>query len=221
MDNPQDPTTEEPNLIRSRTRRLVAVATGTTLALGAGGIAYAATSDPTPAPSSSTPSDVTPDDESGEAAPDFDGDHADGAWGHGPGVAFGGVGALHGEFVVETSDGVYETVATQRGTIDEISADSLTVTSEDGYSKTYVLDSAALDSTDPGPVTDPADLAAGDEVVVTASVDGSTAMVTRVIDLANLPDHPPFGGPGGGPHGDRGAPPGTEPTPDPSETATS
>ncbi len=110
---------------------------------------------------------------------------------------------------MESPDGGYETVATQRGTIDEISADSLTVTSGDGYSKTYVLDTSALDSSDRGPVTDPADLAVGDEVVVTASVDGTTATVTRVIDLANLPDHPMFDGPG------------TETTPEPTETATS
>ena len=68
---------------------------------------------------------------------------------------------------METEDGTYETVATQRGTIDEITDDSVTVTSEDGYTATYVLDADALEPEDRGPMTDPADLAAGDEVMVT------------------------------------------------------
>lgn len=196
---------------RRRSRRLVAVATGTTIALGAGGIAYAATSDPIPTPSNTAPDEVTPQDESEDpAAPEHSID------GHGPVGGFAGFGALHGEYVVETEDGVYQTVATQRGTIDEITDDSITVTSEDGYTATYVLDADALDSADrPGPMADPADLAVDDEVVVTASVENTTATVTRLIDVATLPTVRPGPGHGGPrsehlPDRDESAPPDTE-----------
>lgn len=191
MDETEDRTTDriESPPARRRGRRLVAVATGTTLALGAGGVAYAASTDPTPTPSTSAPSDGVP----GEDVPGVDRPP------HGPegSGGFGGFGVLHGEAVVETADGSYGTVATQRGTVDSISDESITVTSEDGYTETYVLDPAALENDDRGPAVDVAELAAGDEVVVMATVDGSTSTVERLIDLANLPA---WLGPGG-PHG--------------------
>ena len=185
---------------RRRACRLAAVATGTTIALGAGGIAYAATTEPTPTPSNSAPGDTSPEDGT-EVAPD---DRADGDRPHGPHVGILGFGGmpLHGEQVVETEDGTYETVATQRGTIDDITDDSLTVTSEDGYTATYVLDDSALEPDDRGPVTDPADLAVGDEVMVLATVDGTTSTVERLIDLADLPVPPGPGGPGERWHGE-------------------
>jgi len=216
MDQNDDPTTdrsviERPTSRHGRSRRLVAVATGTTIALGGGGIAYAATTEPTPTPSTTTPSEVTPDE-----------DHPEGDRPHGPGGGFvgaGGFGVLHGELVVETEDGTYETVATQRGAIDEITDDSVTVTSEDGYTATYILDAEALETAHHGLATDPADLAAGDEVMVLAKVDGATATVQRLVDLANLPVWPGPGGPRGE-HPSDATPPdaGTETAPD---TATS
>jgi hypothetical protein len=221
MDQPEQPTTiegpaqghEAIRSDRSRSRRLVAVAAGTTIALGAGGIAYAATTSPTPATSSSsTPSEAMPDQED-----------QDGGEFHGPGgfVGHGDFGVLHGEMVVETEDGTYETVATQRGTIDEITDDSVTVTSEDGYTRTYVIDSTQLE-TDRGPTADPADLAVGDEVMVMAKVDGSTATVRHILDLANLPERPMPGGPGWRGHGDGPPAAGSETVPDTApSTATS
>jgi hypothetical protein len=177
-----DPIAAAPD--RRRARRLVAVAAGTTIALGGGGIAYAATTDQTPTP---TPSASTPEEFEGRGP-------------HGPHVAIGpGFGGmpLHGEQVVETEDGTYQTIASQRGTIDEITEDTLVVTSEDGYTATYVLDADTLDGDDhPGPITDPADLAVGDEVMVMATIDSDTSTVHALIDLADLPDRPAFGGPG-------------------------
>lgn len=158
---------------RRRSRRLIAVAAGTTIALGAGGVAYAA-SGTTPTPSDSAPAEVAPED------------LPDGVRPHGGLMHAGAFGMVHGEMVVETDDGSYETVATQRGTIDEITEDSITVTSEDGYTATYVLDETALESDHPA-MADPADLAAGDEVMVMAGVDGSTKTVRSLVDLANLP----------------------------------
>ena len=52
---------------------------------------------------------------------------------------FGLGGALHGEFVVKKEGGAYQTVATQRGEVTAVSKDSITVKSEDGYSRTYAI----------------------------------------------------------------------------------
>lgn len=179
-----------------RTRRLVAVAAGTTIALGAGGVAYAATTTPEPTPS--TTEEATPG-----AVPDDGTTHEHGRPPMGGGLMAGGPAMLHGEAVVETDDGVYETVLSQRGTVDAISDDTLTVTSEDGFTQDYVLDTAALEEADRGPATDLSAIAVGDEVVVMATVDGSTATVQHLVEP---PSDGALGGPGGpghGPHGDR------------------
>ena len=111
---------------------------------------------------------------------------------------------LHGEQVLETADGVYETVATQRGTVDEVTSAELTVTSEDGYSRTYTLTAESLVDEWSG---DAVDLALGDNVMVVATVDGSVATAARAIDLdalPSMPDRSSFGGHGhGGPGWDR------------------
>ena len=52
---------------------------------------------------------------------------------------FGLGGALHGEFVIKKDDGPYQTVAAQRGEVTAVSKDSITVKSEDGYSRTYTI----------------------------------------------------------------------------------
>jgi hypothetical protein len=104
---------------------IAAVAVTTT----AGGVAWAATNaDPTPSPSA-TPS--TPGNPADPGRP--------GRGGHGPGQFFGQGGALHGEFVVKKDGGGYQTVATQRGEVTAVSKDSITLKSEDGYSRTYTL----------------------------------------------------------------------------------
>jgi hypothetical protein len=61
----------------------------------------------------------------------------------GPGGAMGGAGgmmaALHGTYVVSDGSGNYVTELTQTGTVSAVSADSITVKSTDGYSKTYTV----------------------------------------------------------------------------------
>jgi len=174
-------------------RRVAAIATGTVIALGAGGIAYAATTDP--APSESTSSPTAPAEVPNETTPDStpDTDRPDWGRGHhgpggGPGGHFGfslGFGMpLHGEEVVESEDGVYETIATQRGTVDELSDDEVTVTSEDGFARTYALSADSLIEELPGEL---GDIAVGDDVMLVATVDGDTATVTGIADLGELP----------------------------------
>jgi hypothetical protein len=63
------------------------------------------------------------------------------------GRGFGGAGggamaALHGTYVVSDGNGNYTTELAQTGTVSAVSAGSITVKSEDGYSKTYAITSS-------------------------------------------------------------------------------
>jgi hypothetical protein len=107
-------------------------------ALALAGTAYAATTSPTPSPSGSSGSS--------EAAPpvmgdgDVDGDERRGPGGHHGRGGFGGPGmGIRGTFVVPKADGGYQTVHTQRGEVTAVSATSITVRSEDDYTKTYTV----------------------------------------------------------------------------------
>jgi hypothetical protein len=46
---------------------------------------------------------------------------------------------IHGTFVVPKADGGYQTVHTQRGEVTAVSATSITVRSEDDFTKTYTV----------------------------------------------------------------------------------
>ncbi|TCC61316.1 hypothetical protein E0H73_18970 [Kribbella pittospori] len=142
---------------------VAAVAATTT----AGGVAWAATNaDPTPSPSPS-------------ASPSAPSNQPDPGKGLGHRGEFGMGGALHGEFVVPKDGGGYQTVATQRGEVTAVSKDSITVKSEDGYSRTYTLTedtlvNAARDGID--------DVKVGNTVQVTAVVADGKATASSVND---------------------------------------
>lgn len=209
-------------------------------ALGIAGATYAAASDPSPSTThgSSTEGPAQVPGLGGDR--DGDGDHggpggpggygqgqpgqpgAEGqqgqpgkpGWGmrgHGPRGGIAG-GAVHGTFVVPDRDGSgYTTVQMQRGTVTAVSATSISVKSEDGFTATYVVDADTKVNRD-GAI---ADIKADADVMVLATVDGSTATAQRIVDTAA------FGkGPGGwgdhdgdGPDGQKSA------EPSPSSTA--
>ena len=133
----------------------------------AGGVAWAATNaDPTPSPSPSASPSAPPNQP-----------------GPGQGLRhrgeFGMGGALHGEFVVPKDGGGYQTVATQRGEVTAVSKDSITVKSDDGYSRIYILTedtlvNAARDGID--------DVKVGNTVQVTAVVADGKATASSVND---------------------------------------
>ena len=132
-----------------------------------------------------------------------------------PGGMTGGRGgaaaSLHGTSVVSDGNGGYVTQETQTGTVSAVSASSITVKSEDGYSKTYVIGSAT--SVDNGADTI-ADVAAGHTVRVVATTSGDTATATTVTDtdLATTTDQQggtQQGGPAGGAPAPGGQPDGT------------
>lgn len=138
----------------------------------AGGVAWATTGSdtadtPSPSPSASPSTGAEPT-------------HPDHGRGPGAGRELGRLGgALHGEFVVEKDGGGYQTIATQRGEVTEVSKDSLTVKSADGYSRTYTLTedtlvNAARDGID--------DVKKGNTVTVMATVTDGKATAVSVND---------------------------------------
>lgn len=104
---------------------------------------------------------------------------------HGPGRDAAGAAQLHGEFVVSDGSGGYATMLTQTGTVTAISATSITVRSDDGYTQTY--------ATPPTAGGADASLAVNDQVTVRAIRTGQTATVTSI-------GNPELVGPGGPPH---------------------
>lgn len=184
-----------------RGRRGAQVATAVAVAAVAGSAAWAAagpaSADPlaaaAPAPSPSTGTTAPPE-------PGDSGRHL----GHGPRLGLGSRGALHGELVVPDGEG-YRQVALQRGTVTAVSATSLTVKSEDDFSRTYVLNGDTVVDGTKGAVKT---LANGDTVRVLADLKGSTATATRVnerdpaADASRPGRHPHWGGHPGNGNGD-------------------
>ncbi|TDC29157.1 hypothetical protein, partial [Kribbella albertanoniae] len=104
--------------------------------------------------------------------------------GKGPGRGFGGPGklqggALHGEFVVKKDGGGYQTVATQRGEVTAVSTESITVKSEDGYSRTYTLTEETLVNAARDGI---GDVKTGNTVFVSAVVADGKATATSLSD---------------------------------------
>jgi len=126
----------------------------------------------------------------------------------GPGGMGPGMGnALHGEFVVADGSGGYVTRLMQSGKVTAVDSGSITVASDDGYSKTYSITSSTTVRGAESAAAIPVD------TVVTVVADQGGA----ALSIGNRPARPE-GGPGGpGGHPRDGAPgeraPGQE-TPD-------
>lgn len=151
-------------------RPIVLIASVTALAAVGVGVAYAA-ADPssTPTPSPSQSAKAAP----GEPHLRMGGGFRFGPWG-GPG------GALHGEFVVPKSGGGYQTVDTQQGKVTAVSKDSITVRSDDGFTKTYAVSGDTMVNADRDGI---GAVKNGDDVAVSATVSGNKATATDIVDL--------------------------------------
>ena len=102
---------------------------------------------------------------------------------HGGGFFAGPGGVVHGQVVVPEAGGKFRTEDIQTGKVTAVSGSSLTVRSADGFTKSYRVTGAtqvAAGKTGIGSVK------VGNQVAVTATVSGSTASLTRVIDLSRL-----------------------------------
>lgn len=164
VDNPYPPSAEwgaqqqQPKPKRSVKKIAIAAAVAVGIAGAGAGVVYAA---------------------SGSTDSTSQGPGGQGGMGGGPGGQSGGAGggmglmnALHGEFVVSDSSGTYTTELLQNGDVTAISDTSVTVKSDDGYTKTYTIESS----------TDVSDIATGDEVTVIATESGSDATVDTISE---------------------------------------
>jgi hypothetical protein len=127
------------------------------------GIAFAGTS--TPAPVGTT---VQAHDGRGSGGP-----------GHGPrGERLMGR-VMHGELVVENSDGDPVTVAVQNGEVTAVDADSVSVKSTDGFTKTWKItaDTKVHEGRDDATVSD---ISVGDTVHVGSGDSGDTDTAARI-----------------------------------------
>ena len=91
----------------------------------------------------------------------------------GPGPHAAGATPLHGEFVVPDANGGYTTMLTQTGTVTAVSAASITVRSDDGYTQTYVV---------PPSTGSAASFAVDEAVAIHATRTDQTATVTDIFD---------------------------------------
>lgn len=92
-------------------------------------------------------------------------------------------GTQHGEF--------------QTGEVTEVTDDSITAKSDDGYTKTYVID----DGTEMN-----GDIAKGDDVTIVATTEGTTATADSVMEMGTMPQRRNGNGGNGGPQGNGNGP---------------
>jgi hypothetical protein len=102
--------------------------------------------------------------------------------GGGPGGGMGGgrtSGALHGEYVVSDGNGGYTTELLQNGEVTAVSDTSITARSEDGYTKTYTIDSETVVGNGSAELSS---IAAGDGITIVATVSGDTATADSLVE---------------------------------------
>jgi hypothetical protein len=101
-----------------------------------------------------------------------------------PGMLGGGLfGAVHGTVVVPKPGGGYQTVAFQNGKVTAVSSTSITLRSADGYSHTYPVTGATMVNAQRAGI---GSIKAGNQVMVDATVSGSTTTTIRIIDITLL-----------------------------------
>jgi hypothetical protein len=145
------------------------------LALGAAaGAATVAFADPTPTPSPSSSADAKTDRPDRGDRPNA-GKH--GFRGFVGRHALRG-GALHGEFVIKNKDGKFVTMLSQRGEVTAVDSDSITLKSEDGFTKTYTIngDTRIRSDREKAKIGD-VKVGANAAVVAEKSGDGGTAKI--------------------------------------------
>jgi hypothetical protein len=202
---------------RRRVPRSLLLAAGAALVVVAGaGVATAAAFSPSPAPAPTAEDTAKGTPEPAPTAGPSDKVRGPG-WGWGRHHRFG-FDTLHGEYVVRDRDGGFVTVATQFGDVTAVTQDSITVKSEDGYTREYAVTGDTRVRSDGEGVSG---LQAGDKVKVRATVAGDTATAVTIIDVTAWADRTGRDWRDKGPwHRDR-MPGGPDRTPEPTPTETS
>lgn len=153
---------------RRRLPRSLLLAAATALVVVTGAGVAAAGLSPSPAPTSTAGDTATPSEKPSEKGP-----------GRGHRMGPGGP-PIHGEFVVPEGEGKYATVAVQYGDVTAVDQGSITVKSEDGYTKEYVISGdTRINRRGEGADT----LKAGQKVMVMAKVEGGTATAVAIRDV--------------------------------------
>ncbi len=124
--------------------------------------------------------------------PSASGAPAPGGPGHGPfgprggdgmgprgGFGFGAGPVLHGEYVTDKPGGGYQTVDVQQGQVTAVSSTSITVKSQDGFTKSYVVSGSTLVDAQRDGI---GSVKVGDTVTVRATVSGGTATASDIAD---------------------------------------
>jgi hypothetical protein len=170
--NPPDPAPERKPDHRWRIAGSIAAVAVLTIV---GGVAWATSQSAHPANAGVQAADPTPSPSQPSGLPDEPGGRG------GPRMKlFGMAGpALHGEFVVKKDGGGYQTIATQHGQVTAVSKDSITVKSEDGFSRTYVVTADTLVNAARDGI---ANIKDGNTVMVMATVADGKATALSVSD---------------------------------------
>ncbi|MFI7706856.1 hypothetical protein [Nonomuraea sp. NPDC049480] len=194
-------------------RSMLLVATTALVVVTGAGVAAASALSPSPSPTptagDTTSPSASPSGTPSDKTPGF-------GRGRGHGMGLGGP-ALHGEFVVPDGDGKYVTVATQYGDVTAVDQDSITVKSEDGYTKEYAVNGdTRINRGDEGIAA----VKTGQKVRVMAKVDGGTATAVAIHDTTLREGRGWRGGKGDRWHHGRGPgqPPASSPAPSSSPT---
>jgi hypothetical protein len=167
--------------VRHAPRALVIAGLVAMLAVGGAGVAFAAGSGSSSTSSSSSSTSST-------TAPQAKGPHGPfGRGGPGPFGGFGlggfaGGGVLHGTATIRSGSG-YKTVDIQTGTVSKVSSTSITVVSSDKFSQTYVVTSTTLVNSQAAGI---GSVAVNDQVSVQATVSGTTATATNIVDITKI-----------------------------------
>jgi hypothetical protein len=117
-----------------------------------------------------------------------------GGHGHGHGGLFGGklfglggfgrFGGLHGEFTMRKPDGTgFQTVAVQTGEVTAVSPSSITVKSEDGFSRTYSVDENTVVGAGRDGI---GTVKTGDTVRIAGVVEDGKAKAAGILDSTSL-----------------------------------
>ena len=184
---------------RFRRAPLAAAAVAASFFLVGLGVAYAQTSDPPSTTATTLPAVVPPPTGQivpapappGQAKPEGKGGRAFGHGHHrGPfgklfGLGrFGHFGGLHGEFTVRKPDGNgFQTWAVQTGEVTAVSPSSITVKSEDGFSRTWSVDeNTVVGSGRDGIGT----VKTGDTVQLAGVAENGQARAAAVVDSTSL-----------------------------------
>jgi hypothetical protein len=98
----------------------------------------------------------------------------------GPGFGPG----IHGTFVTPNQAGTgYDTIDSQKGSVTDVSATSITVKSKDGFTKTYVVTTTTSVN---GKAGDIASVKTGDDVAIQGIESGSDVNAQQIFDGKNF-----------------------------------